>query len=413
MASLAGDPRAEERSDGAVWGVSTQRHADDARPTAPARPARWSSGERARAPAQARGGLHRRQRRPAGAAAAHPRCCWRCSPASWSCAAGAHRPRDRPRTRASRSDADARAGARCLDPSRQPHPSRARTAASPSREPERPTAPVGARPEPRSSLGPAPRLARAATCASAARRGGPGRRRRDQSAAAGPPAAARALRGGARPRCATRRTRTPRARAARPGWRSAPGPARCRCGPGPRGPTRGSRTAPAPTMATRNAPTMPPQKRSGTNTVKCQMAIPIITQTTMAIAQRLPCFLRPRLARARLGLGACRRCCSRGSRRRRCRLAVRSAPARAAGSPPGSGGWRARGGGGGAWRRRRRPPWRGRGGAGAPGCGGACAARRCGRRPRRPRSSSSPIVDEANGGTCPPWSSMTSLRRRT
>ena len=39
----------------------------------------------------------------------------------------------------------------------------------------------------------------------------------------------------------------------------------------------------APMVATMNAPTIPPQKRSGTNTMKCQIAIPIITQTSMLI----------------------------------------------------------------------------------------------------------------------------------
>ena len=36
-------------------------------------------------------------------------------------------------------------------------------------------------------------------------------------------------------------------------------------------------------LAARKAPTIPPQKRSGTNTVKCQTAIPIITQTSRLI----------------------------------------------------------------------------------------------------------------------------------
>jgi hypothetical protein len=36
-------------------------------------------------------------------------------------------------------------------------------------------------------------------------------------------------------------------------------------------------------LAARKAPTIPPQKRSGTNTVKCQTAMPIMTQTIMLI----------------------------------------------------------------------------------------------------------------------------------
>ena len=39
----------------------------------------------------------------------------------------------------------------------------------------------------------------------------------------------------------------------------------------------------APRIATTKAPTIPPQKRSGTKTMKCQIAIPIITQTSMLI----------------------------------------------------------------------------------------------------------------------------------
>jgi len=39
-----------------------------------------------------------------------------------------------------------------------------------------------------------------------------------------------------------------------------------------------------PRTAAPKAPTIPPQKRSGRNTVKCHTAIPIITHTTIAIA---------------------------------------------------------------------------------------------------------------------------------
>ena len=42
-------------------------------------------------------------------------------------------------------------------------------------------------------------------------------------------------------------------------------------------------TTAAPTAAARKAPTIPPQKRSGTNTAKCQIAMPIMTQTSMLI----------------------------------------------------------------------------------------------------------------------------------
>src|SRR5262245_21266410 len=39
----------------------------------------------------------------------------------------------------------------------------------------------------------------------------------------------------------------------------------------------------APVAAPSRAPTIPPQKRSGRNTVKCQRATPIVNQTTAAI----------------------------------------------------------------------------------------------------------------------------------
>ena len=60
----------------------------------------------------------------------------------------------------------------------------------------------------------------------------------------------------------------------------------------------------------RKAPTIPPQKRSGTNTVKCQMAIPIITQTSMLIGA--PPVLLPRRWRFGLGFGASRWAVARG-----------------------------------------------------------------------------------------------------
>src|SRR5918999_2552946 len=56
----------------------------------------------------------------------------------------------------------------------------------------------------------------------------------------------------------------------------------------------------AETTAARKAPTMPPQKRSGRKTVKCQTAMPIMTQTTSDTAYLLPCFFRERW---RFGLG--------------------------------------------------------------------------------------------------------------
>src|SRR5688500_12810552 len=40
----------------------------------------------------------------------------------------------------------------------------------------------------------------------------------------------------------------------------------------------------APAIAPRNAPTIPPQNRSGTNTVKCHSAIPIVSHTSAAIS---------------------------------------------------------------------------------------------------------------------------------
>src|ERR1700680_4335903 len=42
----------------------------------------------------------------------------------------------------------------------------------------------------------------------------------------------------------------------------------------------------APTSDPTNAPTMPPQKRSGRKIVKCQIAKPIITQPSIAISAR-------------------------------------------------------------------------------------------------------------------------------
>ncbi len=39
----------------------------------------------------------------------------------------------------------------------------------------------------------------------------------------------------------------------------------------------------APVTAPSSAPTIPPQKRSGRNTVKCQIASPTVNQTTAAI----------------------------------------------------------------------------------------------------------------------------------
>src|SRR5687768_17099832 len=41
----------------------------------------------------------------------------------------------------------------------------------------------------------------------------------------------------------------------------------------------------APATAPPKAPTIPPRKRSGTNTVKCQRATPIVNQTTAAISE--------------------------------------------------------------------------------------------------------------------------------
>src|SRR3954447_18929317 len=44
----------------------------------------------------------------------------------------------------------------------------------------------------------------------------------------------------------------------------------------------------APAIAQSRAPTIPAQKRSGTNTVKCQSAMPIVNQTTAAISSGAP-----------------------------------------------------------------------------------------------------------------------------
>ena len=77
----------------------------------------------------------------------------------------------------------------------------------------------------------------------------------------------------------------------------------------------------ATTAEARKAPTIPPQKRSGTNTVKCQTAMPIMTQTTRLIGD-LPCFFR---GRWRFGFWRRRR---RAGARGRCAVAVSVGPRR-------------------------------------------------------------------------------------
>ena len=67
----------------------------------------------------------------------------------------------------------------------------------------------------------------------------------------------------------------------------------------------------APNSAPRNAPTMPPQKRSGMKIVKCQSAMPIIDPHEQGHQRGLPCL---RL-RGFLGFGARRRPRRRASRR--------------------------------------------------------------------------------------------------
>src|SRR5215212_9304443 len=54
--------------------------------------------------------------------------------------------------------------------------------------------------------------------------------------------------------------------------------------PGTVKPLTAKPTMTAPASAPRNAPTIPPQKRSGRNTVKCQIAMPIMAQTSMDIS---------------------------------------------------------------------------------------------------------------------------------
>src|SRR5215211_6965966 len=62
----------------------------------------------------------------------------------------------------------------------------------------------------------------------------------------------------------------------------------------------------APATAPRRAPTIPPQKRSGRNTVKCQSAIPTVNQTTAAISTppRGRSSMPPVLAAATTGTAA-------------------------------------------------------------------------------------------------------------
>src|SRR4051794_6569909 len=68
----------------------------------------------------------------------------------------------------------------------------------------------------------------------------------------------------------------------------------------------------APNIAARNAPTIPPRKRSGTQTAKCQIAIPIITHTrTLTLASPSPVLLA---LPARLGLRLLLRLLARGAR---------------------------------------------------------------------------------------------------
>src|SRR4051812_19997626 len=72
----------------------------------------------------------------------------------------------------------------------------------------------------------------------------------------------------------------------------------------------------AETKAATKAPTIPPQKRSGTNTVKCHTAIPIITQTSRLIAASpspvLLALLAPALLALLGALGGARACAARG-----------------------------------------------------------------------------------------------------
>ena len=82
--------------------------------------------------------------------------------------------------------------------------------------------------------------------------------------------------------------------------------------------------------AATNAPTIPPQKRSGRNTVKCHTAIPIITQTTKPIASALPCSLRSLTLRLPLGLDGGARG-SRGSGRRSTGVSAEGSAARSGG----------------------------------------------------------------------------------
>src|SRR5215212_4757357 len=69
----------------------------------------------------------------------------------------------------------------------------------------------------------------------------------------------------------------------------------------------------APAIAPSRAPTIPAQKRSGMNTVKCHRAMPTVNQTTAAISAPLPSSTPPVLSpaallaaapRFALGLGA-------------------------------------------------------------------------------------------------------------
>src|SRR4051794_23683823 len=57
-----------------------------------------------------------------------------------------------------------------------------------------------------------------------------------------------------------------------------------------------SATTTEPMSAPRNAPTMPPQKRSGRYTVKCHRAMPIMTHTRTAISRPSPRPTGSRLA---------------------------------------------------------------------------------------------------------------------
>ena len=127
------------------------------------------------------------------------------------------------------------------------------------------------------------------------------------------------------------------------------------CGRAPSARWRRSRTARRPTAPARKAPTIPPRKRSGTKTVKCQTAMPIITQTMTLIGPSRASFGRGSLGlRLRLLLGL-------GARTRAVLVVTRGlgSPAASAPSPsPSPSAVGAAGAGAGRWRWRR--PWAGR-----------------------------------------------------